>query len=117
MSNDKDKASWSETLKKIVSVGASAAFLTEDAIKNMLGDTPLSKDIISGFIQNAKNSKEEFLKSVKDEIVKNLKTVDPKRLMDDVLKDYEITINAKVSFEPKNKQAQNLDSEMSDEDA
>ena len=96
-----EKLSIGDSLKKLISVGVGAAFLTEDAIKNVLGDIPLSKDIISGLLQQAKKSKEEFLKSMREELSKQLKTVDPKALMQEVLDDYEIHVDAKINFSKK----------------
>ena len=65
MSEEKE-GKISDILKKAVSTGISAAFLTEDAVKNIIGDLPLPKDIINGLLQNAKESKTEFIKGIKN---------------------------------------------------
>lgn len=100
--DEKEKSSLGDSLKKLISVGVGAAFLTEEAVKNLLGDIPLSKDIVTGLLNQAKSSKEEFIKSVREEVVKHLKSVDPKALLNEVLDDYELDINAKVTFKKKN---------------
>ena len=49
--------------------------MTEDAVKNILGDLPLPKDIVSGLVQNAKGAKKEFSDGVKksfENIYRNL---------------------------------------------
>lgn len=114
--DDKEKTSIGDSLKKLISVGVGAAFLTEEAVKNLLGDIPLSKDIVTGLLQQAKNSKEEFIKSVREEVVKHLKSVDPKALLHEVLEDYDLEIEAKVKFkrkddDPKSTQMSAADSE------
>jgi polyhydroxyalkanoate synthesis regulator phasin len=103
MSNkgDDEKGSLGDSLKKLISVGVGAAFLTEEAIKNMVGDIPLSKDMVSGLLQQAKNSKEDFIKSIREEVVKSLKSVDPKALLHEVLEDYDLEVKAKVKFKKK----------------
>lgn len=105
MSDDKEKQSIGDSLKKLISVGVGAAFLTEEAIKNLVGDLPLSKDIISGLLQQAKSSKEEFIKSVREEVVKNLRSIDPKALVREVLEDYDIKVTANINFEKKDKKS------------
>ncbi len=93
----------SDTIKKIVSVGVGAAFMTEDAVKGILGDLPLSKDILSGLVQNAKNTKEEFVSSIKDEIHAYLKTIDPKILVDHILEKYDMEVSATIKFSKRDK--------------
>lgn len=91
----------SDTIKKIVSVGVGAAFMTEDTVKNVLADLPLSKDILSGLVQNAKTTKEEFVKSIRDEIKSYLKNVDPKGLVDHILENYDIEVSSSFIFKKK----------------
>lgn len=97
----------SDTIKKIVSVGVGAAFMTEDAVKGVLADLPLSKDILSGLVQNAKSTKEEFVKSIRDEINSYLKNVDPKVLVDHIVENYDIEV--KSSFVLKKKSVEKDD--------
>ncbi|OUR97290.1 hypothetical protein A9Q84_13270 [Halobacteriovorax marinus] len=104
MTSKKDKDSpLSEVIKKVVSIGVGAAFMTEDTVKNLLHDLPLPKDIVNGLINNAKSAKEDFSNSVREEIRQHLSKVDPKRLIEDVIEDYDIEVSAKISFKKKNK--------------
>jgi len=91
----------SETVKKIISVGVGAAFMTEDAVKGVLQDLPLSKDILSGLVQNAKSTKEEFVGSLREEIRSYLKNVDASTLVDNILDRYDIEVNATFQFKKK----------------
>ncbi len=102
MSTKKDKDSGlGDVIKKVVSIGVGAAFMTEDTVKNLLGDLPLPKDIVNGLVQNAKTAKEDFANSVREEISQHLSKVDPKKLMEDIIEDYDIEVNAKFSFKKK----------------
>ena len=60
--NDKQDKDFNltDTIKKVISVGVGAAFMTEDAIKNILQDVPLPKDILQGLTQSAKATKTEL---------------------------------------------------------
>ncbi|PIK15554.1 hypothetical protein [Halobacteriovorax sp. JY17] len=101
--NEKDSP-LGDVIKKVVSIGVGAAFMTEDTVKNLLGDLPLPKDIISGLVQNAKSAKEDFSNSVREEISQHLNKVDPKKVIAEVLDGYDIEVNAKFSFKKKAKQ-------------
>jgi len=104
MTNKNEKESpLGDVIKKVVSIGVGAAFMTEDTVKNLLGDLPLPKDIVSGLVQNAKSAKEDFSNSVREEIAQHLSKVDPKKLVSEVLDGYDIEVNAKFSFKKKAK--------------
>jgi len=114
MSNKKNQDKDSpigDVIKKVVSIGVGAAFMTEDAVKNILSDLPLPKDIISGLISNAKNAKEDFANSLREEIRNHLSKVDPKTLMDDVIENYDFEVKATISLKPKKKSTKALKKE------
>ena len=98
--NNKDNK-ISDIIKKVVSVGVGAAFMTEDAVKNILSDLPLPKDIVSGLLQNAKSAKEDFSTTIRDELRIHLSKVDPKILMEELVENYDIEFNTKVSFKKR----------------
>lgn len=100
MSQDKENK-ISDIIKKAVSTGISAAFMTEDGVKNLLQDLPLPKDIVSGLLQNAKDTKEEFVKSIKNELKTYLNKIDVSKEIDRVLENYDFEINAKISVKKK----------------
>lgn len=97
---DKDKG-LSEVIKKVVSIGVGAAFMTEDAVKKVLADLPLPKEIVNGLLKNAQSVKEDFVQSVRSELSEHLSKVDPKKLMEEVLENYDIDVQAKVKFTKK----------------
>lgn len=104
MSKSKEKDTiLGDAVKKIVSLGVGAAFLTEDVIKSVVNDLPLSKDIINGLVQNAKNAKEEFVESVREELSSHLQKVDPKLLLEEILEEHDIEVKATFKFTKKNK--------------
>jgi hypothetical protein len=90
-----------DIIKKVVSVGVGAAFMTEDAVKNILSDLPLPKDIVTGLLQNAKTAKEDFSTTIRDELRSHLAKVDPKALMEELVENYDIEFNTKLSFKKK----------------
>ncbi len=100
---EKKQKEWffADTIKRVISVGVGAAFLTEDSIKNLLGDVPLPKDILNGLLQNAKTAKSDFISSVQKELREHLKMADLRQVFLEALEDYEVEVQAKFSFRKK----------------
>ncbi len=90
-----------DVIKKVVSIGIGAAFMTEDTVKNIINDLPLPKQIVTGLMQNAKNAKEEFLTNVREELKTQFSKIDPAKLVSEVLENYDIEVNAKLNFKKK----------------
>ena len=104
---DKKDSGLSDVIKKVVSVGVGAAFMTEESVKNLLSDLPLPKELINGLYSNAKGAKEEFVQGVREEIATHLSKVDPKKLVEEVLENYDVEVNAKFSFKKKDEASDN----------
>jgi len=90
-----------DVIKKVVSIGVGAAFMTEDAVKNILSDLPLPKDIVSGLLQNAKTAKLDFTDGIRKEIRDYLTKVDLEKFVETTLENYDFEVNAKVSLKRK----------------
>lgn len=104
MSQDKDlTAGIVNILRKAVSTGIGAAFMTEESVKKMLADLPLPKDIANGLLQNAKNTKDEFVDSIKNELRSYLANVDLSKEIENIVKNYDFEISAKIKLAPKDK--------------
>ena len=103
---DKDKKQkFTDLLGKVVSTGMSAAFMTEDAVKSVIQDLPIPKELVNGLVQNAKNSKDEFISSVKTELRDHLDKIDVTKELDRIIEKYDIEVNAKIKLTPKKKPA------------
>jgi hypothetical protein len=92
---------WAEAIKKVASVGIGAAFLTEDVLKSVLSDIPLPKDMLNGLLSNAKTAKAEFVEMVKQEVHQVLEKVDVKAMLREVLEEYDMDVQAKITFTKK----------------
>lgn len=88
-------------IKKVVSVGVGAAFMTEESVKKILEDLPLPKEILSGLIQNAKGAKEDFTNGIREELRNYLSKVDASKIAKDILDRYDVEIEAKFKFKKK----------------
>lgn len=100
---DKDKkdSAIDGLIKKVVSVGVGAAFMTEESVKKILEDLPLPKDIISGLVQNARGAKEDFTNGIREELRNYLSKVDASKIATDILDRYDVEVEAKFRFKKK----------------
>ena len=62
----------SEALRKLITTGIGAAFMTEESIRAYLSELKLPKDVLNYILQGASKSKEELLDRVGNEIVRIL---------------------------------------------
>jgi polyhydroxyalkanoate synthesis regulator phasin len=101
MSEHKKDSPIGDIIKKVVSVGVGAAFMTEESVKKVLEDLPLPKDIISGLVQNAKGAKEDFSNGIREELRNYLSKVDASKIAMDILDRYDVEVETKFKFKKK----------------
>lgn len=87
---------FSDTIKRVASLGLGAAFMTEEMVKSALSDVSLPKELIQGLTQNGKKMKEEFVQSIQSELAKYLKGVNPTAIIDHILNHYHIELQTKL---------------------
>lgn len=90
-----------DLLKKVLATGVSAAFMTEEGVRNLLKDVPLPKDIVGGLLENAKNTKTEFVASVKNELKSYLEKIDLTREIEKIAEKYDFEVNATIRLKKK----------------
>src|SRR4051812_32272792 len=71
-----DVPKWGEMIKRVMSVGLGAAFMTEESIRNTLGDIKLPKEVLTTILQGASRSKEDFLNKIGNETIKLISKID-----------------------------------------
>lgn len=102
MSDDKD-GRIEGILKKVLTTGVTAAFMTEESVRALLKDVPLPKDIVGGLLENARNTKTEFVAGVKNELKTYLDKIDITKEIDKIVEKYDFQINATISLKKKKK--------------
>ncbi len=106
----KEDKGLGDVFKKISSLGLGSAFLSEEALKNIIGDIPLPKNIVNGLLENARVAKEDFAKSLGDEFRRYLSKVDTDKAIDYIAENYDIEMKASFSLKKKEKKASSSDS-------
>lgn len=98
----KDKAA--ELVRKVLTVGVGAAFLTEESLRGLISDFKLPKELLGGILESASKTKNDFFGGLSKEIVERVsERLDPSALVREVLDTHEIEFNVKVNFKPKKK--------------
>jgi hypothetical protein len=92
-----------ELFKKVLTTGVTAAFMTEEGVRAVLKDLPLPKDMVGSLVENAKNTKTEFVNSVKTELKTYLNKIDLTREIDKLVEKYDFEVKATISLKKKKK--------------
>ena len=65
-----------DLIKKLVSAGVGAAFMTEESIRTYLSELKLPKDVMGVMLNGAQKSKDELMDRVGNEIIKIVRKID-----------------------------------------
>ncbi len=105
MDKDKDKdqqeedenlPKWGEMLKRVMSVGLGAAFMTEESVRGALGGMNLPKEVLTSILQGANRSKEEMLNKVGNEVIKLVSKIDFVKEASRFVEEHKFRINAEI---------------------
>jgi hypothetical protein len=92
-----------DLLKKVLTTGVTAAFMTEEGVRAVLKDLPLPKDMVGSLVENAKHTKTEFVASVKNELKMYLDKIDVTKEIDKIAEKYDFEVKATISLKKKKK--------------
>lgn len=101
---DDDKSTLlGETVKKLFTVGVTAAFMTEESIKAYVADLKLPKEILNLVIQGAQKSKDEVTGRVSKEVVSILQKIDFVKEASKFAEGHKFKITAEIEVIKKDK--------------
>lgn len=98
---DENLPKWGEMLKKVMSVGLGAAFMTEESVRSALGGMNLPKEVLTTILQGANRSKEEFLNKVGNETIKLMSKIDFVKEASRFVEEHKFRINAEIEVVKK----------------
>lgn len=102
---DKDdgaKSMAGDLIKKVLTAGVGAIFLTEEGLRNLVSEIKLPKELLGGVLDSAQKTKREFLQGLSNEVLsKVMERTDPKALIEEFVRNNEIELTVKVKFNPK----------------
>src|SRR5690606_20893837 len=105
MANDNDNSSSvGDVLKKLISAGIGAAFMTEESVRHYLGELKLPKDVLNMLLQGAQKSKDEMMNRVGNEVIKIIHKIDFVKEASRFVEEHKFRISAEIDVvkkEPK----------------
>ncbi len=91
-----------DLLKKAITVGLGAAFLTEESIRALVGELKLPKELVTNLLAQANTTRSEFLGKFSSEMLEKIQSrIDPTELVNEVLRRNDIEFTIKVKVTPK----------------
>lgn len=70
------KGAITEAAKRLLAFGVSAAFVTEETLKQLVRDLKLPREVIQGLLKGAGKSKQEMLDKISTEVVRMISKID-----------------------------------------
>lgn len=96
-----ERPKFSEMMKGLAMGGLATYFMTEDAIRGYLKEMKLPKELAAALLENASKKKDDLYGLMVKEFGKVLSKVDVSQEVSKFLERHHISVEAKVSFEPK----------------
>ena len=91
-----------DLLKKAITVGVGAAFLTEEGLRSLVSELKLPKELVQGLLSNANQSKNEFLQKLSSDVIDRIQSrVDLSKLAAEFLEKNEVELKIRISVKPK----------------
>jgi hypothetical protein len=94
-----------ELVRRVLSIGLSGFFLTEEAIRKALGDA-VPRDWTDFVVAQSDRTRKEFLERLSFEIGQSLENIDVARVLTELLEGRTLEVNAEIRLTPKGSQAE-----------
>ncbi|MCC7441110.1 MAG: hypothetical protein IT285_05740 [Bdellovibrionales bacterium] len=99
MSQDDSGFKPADLVRRILTIGVGAVFLTEESIKALVKQYKIPAELIGGLMESANRTKSEFLRDLSDKMTDQfMQKVDVRALAKEILEDHEMEIT--VKFRP-----------------
>ena len=107
MANDRDSksgrgedessgASVTDTIKKLVTAGVSAAFMTEESIRSFVSELKLPKETLNILLHGAAKSKEELMNRVSREVIGIINKIDFVKEASRFVEEHKFRVSAEI---------------------
>ena len=102
MAADDLRSKSADLMKKVLTVGVGAVFLTEESLRALVSEWKLPKDVISAILEGAGKTKNEFMQTLSQDVFsKIVDKVDPLALLTEFLTRNEVELNVKIGIKPR----------------
>ncbi|MBT4762424.1 MAG: hypothetical protein HOO06_12050 [Bdellovibrionaceae bacterium] len=97
-SEESERFALGDALKKVVTMGFGAAFMTEEGIRNYVHELKLPKDVANLVLQGAQKSKDEMMNIVTKEVLKIINQIDLVSEASKFVEEHKFKITAEVDI-------------------
>ena len=98
---DEGAGKFSEMVRKVMSVGLGAAFMTEESVRGALSGMNLPKDVLAGILSQANRGKEEMLNRIGNETIKLIQRIDFVKEASRFVEEHKFRIQAEIEVVKK----------------
>ncbi len=95
------KSQVGDAVNKILLTGVGTVFLTQEAVKGLLGELKLPKELMSALLDNATKQKQEFFQILAREAASVFSRIDVAKEIQKAIDGHTVQISIQVSFDPK----------------
>jgi hypothetical protein len=96
------KSKSADLMKKVLTVGVGAVFLTEESLRAMVSEWKLPKEVIGAIRESSRKTKNEFMQSLSQDVfAKIVEKVDPLALLTEFLTRNEVELHVKLGIKPR----------------
>lgn len=104
MAADDLQSKATEFMKKVLTVGVGAIFLTEESLRALASEIKLPKELLSSMLESAGKTKDEFLRGLSHDVISEVVAkMDVRALVQEFLENNEIEFHVKLNVKPKKK--------------
>lgn len=103
-SKDGGGLSMTDAIRKIVTTGVSAAFMTEEAIRSRVSELKLPKETLNVLLQGASKSKDQLMNRVTDEVVSIINKIDFVKEASRFVEEHKFRVTAEIEVIKKDGQ-------------
>jgi hypothetical protein len=94
----------SDFLKKVVTAGVGAVFLTEEGLKALMGELKLPKELLVSLLKSANDTRREFLQNMSQDVMnKIVSKVNVEEVLSEFLRKNEVDLQIRVRFSARDK--------------
>ena len=102
--SDDIQSKAAELMKKVLTVGVGAIFLTEESLRGLVSEFKLPKELLTAILESANKTKSEFLRTMSDEVIARvMEKVDLSELLKEIVTQNEIQLEMTIRLKPKKK--------------
>ena len=93
-----------ELVRKALTVGVGAVFLTEESLRAMVSEFKLPKELITTLLDSAAKTKNDFFQKLSADILERVSEhLEPQALLQEFMEKNEIELTVKVRVSPRKK--------------